>query len=134
MQAILDGLVPMPATVANDRCDILAWNAAYAAILPHVATAGPCERNSMWMAFTLPPCCNPAVNFEETAPGLVAVFRHRAVGEIRTRTTSMDITASPGGPARRLHPDRRREPRPDRLAARQPRGRRPRPPPLSSGR
>ncbi|MCP9947475.1 helix-turn-helix transcriptional regulator [Actinomadura madurae] len=142
MQAILDGLLPMPATVANGRCDVLAWNSAYAAMVPHVTTAGPCERNSMWMAFTLPPCCNPVVNFEETAPGLVAVFRHRysrhldepgwkelvrrlqavspefarlwasqdvalpggavkvfrhrAVGEIRTRTTSMDITASPG--------------------------------------
>ncbi|MCP9964238.1 helix-turn-helix transcriptional regulator [Actinomadura madurae] len=77
MQAILDGLLPMPATVANGRCDVLAWNSAYAAMVPHVTTAGPCERNSMWMAFTLPPCCNPVVNFEETAPGLVAVFRHR---------------------------------------------------------
>ncbi|WP_433479381.1 helix-turn-helix transcriptional regulator [Spirillospora sp. CA-142024] len=141
VQAILDALVPMPAAVANGRSDILAWNSAYAAIFPHVVTARPCERNSMWMAFTLPPCCNPVVNMEEAAPGHVAVFRHRysrhldepgwkelvrrlqavspqfarlwashdvalpgpsvkvfrhhAVGEIRTRTTSMDITASP---------------------------------------
>jgi transcriptional regulator with XRE-family HTH domain len=141
VQAILDGLVPLPAAVANGRSDILAWNAAYAAIFPHVVTARPCERNSLWMAFTLPPCCNPVVNLKEAAPGHVAVFRHRysrhldeprwkdlvrrlqaespefarlwashdvalpgpsvkvfrhrAVGEMRTRTTSMDITASP---------------------------------------
>lgn len=142
VQGILDALVPTPASVANGRSDILAWNAAYAAIFPQVARARPCERNALWMAFTLPPCCNPVVNMAEAAPGHVAVFRHRysrhlgepgwkelvrrlqavspefarlwaahevalpgpavkvfrhhAVGEIGTRTTSMDITASPG--------------------------------------
>ena len=141
VQAILDALVPMPAAVANARSDILAWNAAYAAVFPHVVRARPCERNTLWMVFTLPPCCNPVANLEEAAPDHVAVFRHRysrhldepgwrdlvrrlqaaspmfarlwashdvalpgptvklfrhrAVGEIRTRTTSMDITASP---------------------------------------
>ncbi|SNS37821.1 helix-turn-helix transcriptional regulator [Actinomadura mexicana] len=140
VQGILDALAPMPAAVANARSDILAWNSAYSAILPHVPTARPCERNSLWMVFTLPPCCNPVANLEEAAPGHVAVFRHRysrhldepgwkelvrrlqaasplfarlwashdvalpgpsvkvfrhhAAGEIRTRTTSMDITAS----------------------------------------
>ncbi|TDD88681.1 XRE family transcriptional regulator [Actinomadura darangshiensis] len=142
VQMILDALVPIPASVANARSDILAWNSAYAAIFPQVETARPCERNSMWMAFTLPPCCNPIVNLEEVAAGQVAVFRHRysrhldepgwkdlvrrlqaaspefarlwashdvalpgesvkvfrhrAVGEIRTRATNMDLTASPG--------------------------------------
>ncbi|TYC16479.1 helix-turn-helix domain-containing protein [Actinomadura syzygii] len=141
VQGILDALVPMPAAVANGRSDILAWNAAYAAIFPHIVAARPCERNSLWMVFTLPPCCNPVVNLEEAAPGHVAVFRHRysrhlgepgwkelvrrlqeaspqfarlwashdvalpgqsdkvfrhhAVGVIRTRTTNMEITASP---------------------------------------
>ncbi|WP_141575994.1 helix-turn-helix transcriptional regulator [Actinomadura sp. WMMA1423] len=141
VQGILDALVPMPAAVANARSDILAWNSAYAAIFPHVPRARPCERNTLWMVFTLPPCCNPVANLEESAPDHVAVFRHRysrhldepgwkdlvrrlqaaspmfarlwashdvalpgptvkvfrhrAVGEIRTRTTSMDITASP---------------------------------------
>ncbi|GAA1804108.1 helix-turn-helix transcriptional regulator [Actinomadura chokoriensis] len=77
VQAILDALVPLPASVGNGRCDILAWNAAYAAIFPVVETARPCERNSMWMAFTLPPCCNPVANLADTAPNLVAAFRHR---------------------------------------------------------
>lgn len=141
MQDILDSLVPMPAGVANARSDILAWNAAYAAVFPHVVRARPCERNALWMVFTLPPCCNPVVNLEEAAPAQVAAFRHRysrhlgepawkdlvrrlqaasplfarlwaahdvalggpavkvfrhpAAGEIRTRTTGMDITGSP---------------------------------------
>jgi transcriptional regulator with XRE-family HTH domain len=77
VQTVLDALVPLPASVANGRSDILAWNAAYAAIFPVVETARPCERNSMWMAFTLPPCCNPVANLAETAPELVAAFRHR---------------------------------------------------------
>jgi transcriptional regulator with XRE-family HTH domain len=143
VQAILDALSPMPASVANGRCDILAWNDAYAAIFPAVVTARPCERNTMWLSFTLPQCCNPVANVAETAPGLVAtfrhrysrhldepgwkeivrrlqaaspefarlwashdvalahsalkVFRHRAVeGEIRTRTTAMELSAAPG--------------------------------------
>ncbi|MES9609222.1 MULTISPECIES: helix-turn-helix transcriptional regulator [Actinomadura] len=141
VQGILDALVPLPAAVVNARSDILAWNAAFAAIFPHLVNAPPCERNTLWKMFTLPPCCNPIVNLEDTASDHVAVFRHRysrhldepgwkdlvrrlqaasplfarlwashdvalpgpsakvfrhsAVGEIRTRTTSMDITASP---------------------------------------
>ncbi|MER7547529.1 helix-turn-helix transcriptional regulator [Spirillospora sp. NPDC127506] len=77
VQIVLDALSPMPASVTNGRCDVLAWNAAYAAILPQLTVVRPCERNTMWMAFTLPPCCNPVANLAETAPGLVAAFRHR---------------------------------------------------------
>ncbi|MGI5201740.1 helix-turn-helix transcriptional regulator [Spirillospora sp. CA-108201] len=141
VQGILDALVPMPAAVVNARSDLVAWNAAFSAVFPQFLTARPCERNTLWMLFTLPPCCNPFVNAEEAAPGHVAVFRHRysrhldepgwkelvrrlqaasplfarlwashdvalpgpslkvfrhhAAGEIRTRSTSMDITASP---------------------------------------
>ncbi|XRQ14958.1 helix-turn-helix transcriptional regulator [Actinomadura welshii] len=79
IQTILDALVPLPASVNNERCDVLAWNAAYAAIFPHMAAARPCERNSLWMAFTLPQCCNPIANLADAAPGLVAVFRHRYI-------------------------------------------------------
>ncbi|MUN37187.1 helix-turn-helix domain-containing protein [Actinomadura sp. NEAU-AAG5] len=143
VQTILDGLLPLPAVVSNGRCDVLAWNAAYAALFPRVVRATGCERNSMWMMFTLPPCCNPVVNWEEETPIHVAVFRHRYIrhlgepgwkelverlqavspefarlwaashdvaipgqrtkvfrhhagGEIRTRTTNLEITASPG--------------------------------------
>ncbi|MFB4296821.1 helix-turn-helix transcriptional regulator [Actinomadura sp. NTSP31] len=141
-QAILDALLPMPASVCNARSDVLAWNAAYAAIFPHVVSAAPCDRNTMLITFTLPPCCNPIENMAEEMPMHVAVFRyrysrymdepgwkelvqrlqaanaefrrlwadhdiampgprikvfrHHAVGRIRTRATSMDITGSAG--------------------------------------
>ncbi|GAA4226201.1 helix-turn-helix transcriptional regulator [Actinomadura meridiana] len=140
-QGILDALVPLPAQVANGRGDVLAWNDAYAALFPQLVAAQPCERNSLWMMFTLPPCCNPVADLDVAGPALVAVFRHRysrhlgepgwkefvrllqaaspefarlwasqdvalpgttpkkfrypSVGEIRTRTTNMDISASP---------------------------------------
>ncbi|RFS82568.1 XRE family transcriptional regulator [Actinomadura spongiicola] len=77
LQGIVDALVPLPAAVANGRCDVLAWNAAYAAVFPHVVAAPPGERNFLLISFTLPPCCNPIANLEETAAGNVAVFRHR---------------------------------------------------------
>ncbi|TDD74747.1 helix-turn-helix transcriptional regulator [Actinomadura rubrisoli] len=142
VQTILDALSPLPATVCNGRSDVLAWNRAYAAMFPGIVSAPPCERNTLWMSFTHPPCCNPVVNLAEEAPVFVAVFRHRyslhlnepgwrelvtrlqaasplfarlwadhdvalpgprtkvfrhnAVGEMRTRTTSMDIAGSPG--------------------------------------
>ncbi|WP_242909961.1 helix-turn-helix transcriptional regulator [Actinomadura terrae] len=142
VQTILDGLSPLPAAVSNGRCDVLAWNDAYAAIFPRVVRATGCERNTMWMTFTLPPCCNPVMNLSEEAPIHVAVFRHRyirhlgepgwkelvqrlqtvspefarlwaahdvaipgqrtkvfrhrAVGEVRTRSTNLEITAAPG--------------------------------------
>ena len=37
IQAILDGLNPMPASVVTERFDILAWNAAYAVLIPRTA-------------------------------------------------------------------------------------------------
>ncbi|MQY09068.1 helix-turn-helix transcriptional regulator [Actinomadura macrotermitis] len=77
IQQILDGLDPLPAAVANGRCDVLAWNSAYAAVFPHLVAAPPGERNTMWKVFTLPDCCNPIVNMEEEAPLHIATFRHR---------------------------------------------------------
>ncbi|MGH3242783.1 MAG: helix-turn-helix transcriptional regulator, partial [Spirillospora sp.] len=77
VQGILDTLTPLPAAVGNGRSDVLAWNAAFAVLFPRLVAAPPGERNSLWMVFTLPPCCNPVENLAEAAPGHVAVFRHR---------------------------------------------------------
>ena len=40
IQVVLDGLSPIPASVVTERFDILAWNAAYEVLLPHVVQAG----------------------------------------------------------------------------------------------
>jgi transcriptional regulator with XRE-family HTH domain len=83
-QEILDTLVPMPACVLNERFDLLAWNAAYAALWPGVVGAAPGERNVLWQVFTYPDCCHPYVNREEQVARLVAQLRGaygRHVGE-----------------------------------------------------
>jgi transcriptional regulator with XRE-family HTH domain len=76
-RTILEGLDPLPAALVNARQDILAWNGAYAALLPMVVAAPPDRRNTLWFAFTTPPCCSPLRNFEEQAAEHVAIFRYR---------------------------------------------------------
>ena len=74
-QEILDALVPMPASVVNERFDLLAWNAAYEALWPNVTGAAPAERNVLWQVFTHPDCCHPYVNRHEQVGMLVAQLR-----------------------------------------------------------
>ncbi|MBX6766266.1 MAG: helix-turn-helix domain-containing protein [Actinomadura rubrobrunea] len=74
---ILDRLAPMPAAVISARGDIVACNRAYAAVMWCLERIPPSERNTMWLLFTLPACCNPVVNFTEQAHEFVAVFRYR---------------------------------------------------------
>jgi transcriptional regulator with XRE-family HTH domain len=84
VQAIMDGLVPMPACVLNERYDLLGWNEAYAALWPGVTGAAPGERNILWLNFTYPECCHPYVSRHEQLGRLVAQLRGnygRHVGE-----------------------------------------------------
>ena len=72
---ILDALAPMPASVVNERFDLLAWNAPYEALWPGVTGAAPGERNILWQCFTYPDCCHPYVNRHEQLAMLVAQLR-----------------------------------------------------------
>src|SRR5215468_2337341 len=75
VQQILDALVPLPASVLNERFDVLAWNAAYAALWPTVVGAGPGERNVLWLNFMHAECCHPYVNRDQQLSTLVAQLR-----------------------------------------------------------
>jgi transcriptional regulator with XRE-family HTH domain len=75
VQEILDALVPMPASVVNERFDLLAWNAAYEALWPNMTGAATAERNVLWQVFTYPDCCHPYVNRHEQVGMLVAQLR-----------------------------------------------------------
>jgi transcriptional regulator with XRE-family HTH domain len=75
VQEIIDALVPMPASVINERFDLLAWNAPYGALWPGVTGAAPGERNILWQCFMYPDCCHPYVNRHEQVATLVAQLR-----------------------------------------------------------
>jgi transcriptional regulator with XRE-family HTH domain len=84
VQGILDALLPLPASVLNERFDLLAWNAAYSALWPTVVGAAPGERNVLWLCFLHAECCHPYVNRDEQVSTLVAQLRGaygRHVGE-----------------------------------------------------
>jgi transcriptional regulator with XRE-family HTH domain len=84
VQGIIDGLVPLPASVMNERYDLLGWNQAYSVLWPGVVGAQPGERNILWQNFTYPDCCHPYVTRHEQLARLVAQFRSnygRHVGE-----------------------------------------------------
>jgi hypothetical protein len=75
MQRILDGLTTLPASILNERFDVLAWNHAYAALFPGVVSTPACERNTLWLSFTHSQCCHPYLNREEQLGMLVAQLR-----------------------------------------------------------
>jgi len=84
VQKILDALVPLPASVLNERFDLLAWNAAYEVLWPTVVSREPGERNVLWLTFTHEECCHPYVNRDSQLSTLVAQLRGaygRHVGE-----------------------------------------------------
>jgi len=83
-QQILDGLTTLPATVVNERFDLLAWNAAFAALFPTVVTVPRADRNTLWLCFTHSPCCHPYLNRADQLGRMVAQLRAaygRHVGE-----------------------------------------------------
>ncbi|GLY76661.1 helix-turn-helix transcriptional regulator [Actinoallomurus iriomotensis] len=74
VQAVLDGLADLPAAVINSRYDVLAWNAAYAAMWPSISAARN-HRNLLWAGFVIPTCCSTFVNRDRELPQMVATFR-----------------------------------------------------------
>jgi transcriptional regulator with XRE-family HTH domain len=99
VRMILDGLAPLPASLTNERFDLLACNSPYAALFPALGNAEGMERNILWQIFTVPARCNPFVNVTDELPRLVATLRAafgRHVGEPAwTRFVQQLSAASP---------------------------------------
>jgi transcriptional regulator with XRE-family HTH domain len=84
VRQVLDGLDRLPASVLNERFDLLAWNRAYAALFPGFVARPRADRNTLWACFVWPQCCHPLVNRQEQLGQLVAQLRGaygRHVGE-----------------------------------------------------
>jgi transcriptional regulator with XRE-family HTH domain len=75
IQAILDGLSPMPASVVTERYDILAWNAAYTVLFPRTAEVRPVDRNTLLYCFTRSACCSAIENHADQRAAMVAQLR-----------------------------------------------------------
>ncbi|GAA4981162.1 transcriptional regulator with XRE-family HTH domain [Nonomuraea thailandensis] len=75
MQGILDRLGDMPACVSNSRCDVLAWNGAYAALFPELVEAPDGERNSLWHTCLHPSPTTRLLHRDHELARAVAVFR-----------------------------------------------------------
>jgi transcriptional regulator with XRE-family HTH domain len=75
VQVILDGLNPLPASVVTERFDILAWNAAYAVLIPNIAEVPAAERNMLRYCFTKPACCSATENPDDQRAVIVAQLR-----------------------------------------------------------
>jgi transcriptional regulator with XRE-family HTH domain len=75
IQEILDGLTTLPASVVNERFDLLAWNAAFAALFPATVAVPRAERNTLWLCFTGSACCHPYVNRADQLGRMVAQLR-----------------------------------------------------------
>jgi len=58
VQDVLDAMTGVPASVVNERFDLLAWNSMYEMVFPNIALAPAGDRNTLLAALSGPPCCN----------------------------------------------------------------------------
>jgi transcriptional regulator with XRE-family HTH domain len=75
-QALLDQLEPFPASLINDRLDLLAYNRVYASFFDGELERIPGEdRNLLWLSFTNPSWQKVIVDWDESVGNLVAEYR-----------------------------------------------------------
>lgn len=75
-QAILDQLDPLPAVIQNARFDIIGFNQAYSRLMcVDLAQVDAQDRNCIYLAFTSQSWRDCLVDWDETMPRMVALFR-----------------------------------------------------------
>jgi transcriptional regulator with XRE-family HTH domain len=75
VQAMLDGLTPIPAAVLSARFDVLAYNRAYGLLFGDLDAVPLCDRNVLWLAFTHPAWRRGMVEWKLSTRQLVAQYR-----------------------------------------------------------
>ena len=78
MQRLFDALTDFPAYALAPDWAITAWNTAYAALYPNVATVAAADRNLLWLLFTDPYLRTVMPDWEFTSLHNVASFRAQA--------------------------------------------------------
>ena len=124
LQLVLDSLVASVAYIVGRRWDVLAWNAAAAAVFGDFATMTPRERNTLWRLFLREETRRLVVEWEAHAQRLLAQFRastapyagdpwfraliaelERASPEFRAWWPRHDVLGSLEGRVTLAHPD-----------------------------
>ncbi len=75
VQVMLDQLSPFPASVANARFDLLAFNDVYCRLITDLREIAPEDRNTLWLGFTNPAWRQALVDWEEGMGRMVAQYR-----------------------------------------------------------
>jgi transcriptional regulator with XRE-family HTH domain len=78
VQRLLDALTDYPAYAIAADWAVMAWNTAYAALYPNVATVAAADRNLLWLLFTDPYLRTLMPDWEFTSVHNVASFRAEA--------------------------------------------------------
>lgn len=78
VQRLLDAFANYPALAVATDWTVLAWNDAYAAVYPNMATVSAADRNFLWLLFTDPYLRTLIPDWELTGVYNVASFRAEA--------------------------------------------------------
>jgi transcriptional regulator with XRE-family HTH domain len=75
VQHVLDAMTAIPASVVNERFDLLAWNDMFGRLFPRLTAALPADRNTLLSVLTGDRCCCPLVNYDTQIDGMIAQLR-----------------------------------------------------------
>jgi transcriptional regulator with XRE-family HTH domain len=75
VQSLIEQLEPYPASVVNDRLDLLAYNRVYASFFDGLDEIPTEDRNLLWLVFTDPRWQAVVVDWDEVVGQLVAEYR-----------------------------------------------------------
>ena len=78
VRRLLDALAGYPAYAIAPDWGISAWNTAYEALYPNVATVSPAHRNLLWLVFTDPDVQDLLPDWETDSRHFLAQFRAEA--------------------------------------------------------
>jgi transcriptional regulator with XRE-family HTH domain len=120
---LIEQLEPLPATIVNDRFDLLAYNRVYASFFDGIDAIAVEDRNNLWLSFTDPRWKRVMVNWDDSVAMMVAEYRaamaqhldepaweglvarlHRASPEFTAVWERHDVQTSEGRVKRALHP------------------------------
>jgi transcriptional regulator with XRE-family HTH domain len=120
---LIEQLEPYPATIVNDRLDLLAYNRVYASFFEDMDAIPAEDRNHLWLAFTDPRWKRVMVDWDDSVAIMVAEYRaamaqhldepawkalvarlHRASPEFTAVWERHDVQTSVGRVKRALHP------------------------------